>query len=216
MSLHQEIDSNIQDTDPAHINFTESEKQKVAAIGPVGQELSEYTTSQCLSEKEVWQRIRSGSLLAKCQNGKLMIYEQQSKKLITNKSKPTGKTKTPNLPPIPLENHKIILKNNEPAPYTSDNLSKQLPPEIGFFLDHLSIAKEENNEIIKLTQNSISQITQMAESVVDTKDKLINNQEKQIEFLEKDQLEKDKHISSLLQEIEDLKMLVETLSQKID
>lgn len=83
--------------------------------------------------------------------------------------------------------------------------------EIALLLDHLSLAKEENREILKMTQESIRKVTELTDTIVEMKDSVIDAKEAQILFL-KDQLEsREKEIRKLLQQKEDLEILAQTI-----
>lgn len=83
--------------------------------------------------------------------------------------------------------------------------------EIALLLDHLSLAKEENREILKMTQESIRKVTELTDTIVEMKDSVIDAKEAQIMFL-KDQLDnKEKEIRKLLQQKEDLEILAQTI-----
>jgi hypothetical protein len=83
--------------------------------------------------------------------------------------------------------------------------------ELALLLDHLSLAKEENREILKMTQESIRKVTELTDTIVEMKDSVIDAKEAQIMFL-KDQLEsREKEIRKLLQQKEDLEILAQTI-----
>lgn len=83
--------------------------------------------------------------------------------------------------------------------------------EIALLLDHLSLAKEENREILKMTQESIRKVTELTDTIVEMKDSLLDARETQILFL-KDQLDgREKEIRKLKQQKEDLEILAQTI-----
>ena len=87
-------------------------------------------------------------------------------------------------------------------------------PEMALLLDHLSLAKEENREILRLTQDSIRKVTELTDSIVEMKDALIEAKQTQILTL-KEQLDaKDREIRKLLQQREDLEMLARTMAEQ--
>ncbi|MEZ4743941.1 MAG: hypothetical protein R3B45_16090 [Bdellovibrionota bacterium] len=117
------------------------------------------------------------------------------------------------LPELPLMTQNKELNNQIPkgsfAPLTSNE-----HPELALLLDHLSLAKEENKEIIKLTQDTINKITEMSESIVSMKNEVIAAKSQQILTL-KEQLElQGQEIRKLQQEKEDLEMLANSISSE--
>ncbi len=83
--------------------------------------------------------------------------------------------------------------------------------ELALLLDHLSLAKEENREILKMTQESIRKVTELTDTIVEMKDTVIEAKETQIMFL-RDQLEtREKEIRKLMQQKEDLEILAQTI-----
>lgn len=85
-------------------------------------------------------------------------------------------------------------------------------PEIALLLDHLSLAKEENREILKMTQESIKKVTKLSDSLIEMKDSVIEAKDDQIQALKEKISGSNKEISKLKQENEDLEMLAKTLS----
>jgi chromosome segregation ATPase len=79
--------------------------------------------------------------------------------------------------------------------------------EMALFIDHLSLAKEENKDILRLTQDSINRITQLSESVISLKDELLKARDTEIQALKKRLQSKNLTIRRLRQELEDLSML---------
>lgn len=85
-------------------------------------------------------------------------------------------------------------------------------PEVALLLDHLSLAKEENKEIIKLTQDTIQRVTTMCESIVEMKNEIIEAKSAQIADLKERLGEQNLQIQSLNQEKEDLEMLARSIT----
>ena len=83
--------------------------------------------------------------------------------------------------------------------------------EIALLLDHLSLAKEENRDILRLTQDSISRITQMAETMMSMKDEILRQREDELGRLRKSVEDQGRAVNRLKQELEDLHILNRTL-----
>ncbi len=91
---------------------------------------------------------------------------------------------------------------------------------VALLIDHLSLAKEENREILRLTQSSLEHITKTTEAIIHAKDALISKHEAdflnlktQVEEREKALVQSEKEIQQLKQQIEDLQMLSKVLSE---
>ncbi|MGE0172816.1 MAG: hypothetical protein AB7T49_08525 [Oligoflexales bacterium] len=154
----------------------------------LGTDIKAYAAKHQLKEREIWERVKSGEIVARSQNGKLYIYEKDE---LRKKS--------------PLPEHKE-------TPSFVGAFADKDPAELTLFLDHLSLAKEENKEILKLTQASIQQITDLSQSLLTSKDEMIKTKSNQIAILQEKVRRREKIIIQLRQEIEDLKMLNKTLS----
>ncbi len=192
-----------------------------------GIELSRYAEQQGIGTGEVWQLVRLGQLAARTERGKVFVYERAiDDNALTapvdvamdsqyNKSL-KAETETSALPPLP---------STRDLQHTS-NLVPQAPaPEIALLLDHLSLAKEEHREIIRLTQDSISRITNMTEQLLAAKDTLLKEREEQLAdandevkardeklaTLAQEAAERDAMVTRLRQELEDMEMLNKTL-----
>lgn len=113
------------------------------------------------------------------------------------------------LPPLPGP---AANESSGTLPVLSERSNDRISnTEIALLLDHLSLAKEENREILKMTQESIRKVTELTDTIVEMKDTVIEAKESQILFL-KDQLDtKEKEIRKLLQQKEDLEILAQTI-----
>jgi hypothetical protein len=85
-------------------------------------------------------------------------------------------------------------------------------PEMALLLDHLSLAKEENKEIIRLTQDTIQRVTAMSENIVAMKNEIIDAKDAQIDILKERLGEQSSRIQTLNQEMEDLEMLARSIA----
>jgi hypothetical protein len=155
-----------------------------------GLELALYAREHGMKEREVWDLIKSGKLTARTQNGKLYVYEKDLE---------TGS---------PREGNFIVN-----TAQTNDS-ARGMSSELALFFDHLSLAKEENKEILRLTQSSIKQITEMSQSIIASKDEIIRNKEDKLATLNDKLAEQTRMVNQLRQEIEDLKILNRTLDRQ--
>ena len=178
-----------------------------------GLELSAYAQAHALSADEIWQRIRAGSLMGRTQGGKVYVYDCDAP--LQGSPQAPSTACFDGLPPLPPTDRAVV------GGAALDLSTSPQSTELALLLDHLSLAKEEHREILKLTQDSIKQITAMAESLVAVKDSLIahkdeqlQRQEREIEKLKAQVKKKSRSGRRLSQELEDIQMLVKTLEPK--
>jgi len=122
------------------------------------------------------------------------------------------------LPPLPTDEidafkqqERIFHGATSSAQILPISTEKVTNTELALLLDHLSLAKEENREILKMTQESIRKVTELTDTIVEMKDTVIDAKETQIMFL-KEQLEtREKEIRKLMQQKEDLEILAQTI-----
>lgn len=84
-------------------------------------------------------------------------------------------------------------------------------PELALLLDHLSLAKEENREILKMTQESIRKVSELSDTIVEMKDAVIEAKDAQINALREQLQMRDRALKELRQHNEDLEMLTRTV-----
>lgn len=195
-----------------------------------GVELSAYADQNDLTTADVWALVRQGELAARTQRGKVYVYDRalEDEELIAEEA-PQAATSTSTrpitsaapafLPPLPT------ASTATPA---SALVPQQPAPEIALLLDHLSLAKEEHREIIRLTQDSITRITSMTEQLLAAKDTTIRDREEQlasahdevemrdqkIAAMEQQMADRDAMVTKLRQELEDMEILTKTLSNQ--
>lgn len=162
-----------------------------------GIELSLYAKDQNVSEHEVWNKIRSGDLIGRSFNGKLYIHEPSA----DSNNELDRLQASVDLPPLPEDS------------FAANNLQESNAPEMALLLDHLSLSKEENKEILRLSQDSISRITQMSDTIISLKDELLRTKDEQMDGLREKMKSKDVEIAQLKQELEDLRMLASAIGQ---
>jgi hypothetical protein len=119
----------------------------------------------------------------------------------------TSKVDT-SVPPFPGE------EAPNPPGYLAVAESKAIHPEIALLLDHLSLAKEENREIIKLTQDALTRVSTMTDTMIKMKDQLIGAKDEQLMSMKEILALRDSEIRKLKQEREDLEMLARTLAEQ--
>ena len=199
-----------------------------------GISLSDYAAHSGISEAEVWRRIKRGEIVARPLNGKLLIWNETPQEAHsqkehtsglalpndppTNPSPKSAKPLTDALPPIPEDSE--IETSTLRTPTSSMQESAPLPKsgagipttELALIIDHLSLAKDENRDILSLTQDSIRKITELSDVLIATKDALLEAKEFQIEALKERLTRREKEINNLKKANEDLEILASTIT----
>lgn len=176
--------------------------------------LDTYASQQNISHREIWKQVKSGKLIARTQNGKIYIYsdsipnihvttpeswDAQSKNSTKDQEDQASTGCEFGLPPLPSTTSEQSDKE------TFLGLSGKFAdsPEVALLLDHLSLAKEENREVLRLAQESIRTMTDTTEKVIHAKDQLITEKDRMIS--QKDELiaEKDRQLELIRQKLAD-------------
>ena len=190
-----------------------------------GLPLDEFARKCGQSEAEVWRRLRGGELIGRTQKGRLYVFEQEPQFDLIEEEAP----KTPvaghverldlrDLPPLPDASEAAAASNPTPGPtvragaYLALSGDKSSTPEMALLIDHLSLAKEENREILRLTQDSIRRVTELTDRIVEMKDQLIVAKETEVELLRRELAAEKTRARRLAQQNEDLEMLARTMA----
>lgn len=168
---------------------------RVGATVARGVPLAEFAKRHSVSESEVWRRLRAGELLGRSERGGLMILDEG----------PIDASPS-ELPPLPSDPQDGFMAIS-PGPQGTSS-------EVALLLDHLSLAKEENREILKMTQEAIRRVTELSDSVVAMKNAVIEAKDTQIDALREQLATREERIRQLLQRTEDLEMLARALSER--
>ena len=200
-------------------DFGESESNQRLDItaSDDGIPIEDYAEKFVLSETEIWRRLRSGELLGRTVKGRLLIYPPESMDVDMAE-----------LPPLP-EGYQSSPRAGA-SPERSSNffgLSEDQTngPELALLLDHLSLAKEENREILRLTDHSLRRVSELSDALVQMKDAMIIAKDAELAALKRERdLEiarlQDKLAASerenkkLKQQSEDLEMLARAMAQQ--
>lgn len=176
-----------------------------------GLELSEAARTLGVSIDEIWKRIRNGRLIARTLRGKVLVYTDMNDFLMQE-----------GLPPPPT----MPMQSTTAAPIASiEHVSPQLPviyggqagshsQELALLIDHLSLAKDENREILKLTQDSMSRLTQMTDAIIEMKDAMLAAKDEQVTILKETLSNQAEELVRILKEKEDLETLAQALQSK--
>lgn len=209
---------------------------RVGAVGgvpPAKLTLAAYAALTGLSEAEVWRRLQNGDLTGRHLDGQIIIEAGNSPRDI--ESLDFG-----SLPPPPLDGDFAPLSpprsgaaaterplsadfvvdedSSAPAEVVAPADARAMspvspPPEMALLLDHLSLAKEENREILRLTQESIRKITSMSDALIEMKDALLDAKDVELAALRQQLAARDQDLTLLKQKHEDLEMLARSLAE---
>ncbi len=182
-----------------------------------GLELTDAAQTLCVSIDELWRRIKNGALIARTVRGKVYVYTDLHP---THENMP--------LPPPPGASASLspagewnnltgveplhaasygALTRTDPADLTAGSGSS----ELALLIDHLSLAKEENREILRLTQDSMARLSQMTDSILEMKDSIIAAKEEQLAIMKDRLAEQAKELSQALKEKENLETLARAI-----
>lgn len=193
-----------------------------------GLSIEEYATKHELSEAEVWRMLRRGEVVGRTQEGHLLVFESAAQAPAPEAlSVPAPEPKLPPgptpdatiddltfLPPLPSEDGKVTLARSgaSAGEYLTLSGERASSPELALLLDHLSLAKEENREILRMAQDSIKKVTEMSDAMLEMKDRVIDARETELLALKEQLAQRDTEMKKLRQQNEDLEMLAHTMA----
>jgi hypothetical protein len=210
-----QADSRNQDQ-PAHTrqpHVSAMDSRDALFVGPAvtdeidGLQLSDAASTLGISVDEIWRRIRNGMLLARTEKGKVLVYTDLAL---------SGRDDS--LPPPPgMTSPDFDYGAARAVAYDAPRAELTVPghsQEIALLIDHLSLAKEENREILRLTQDSMARLSQMTDAMMDMKDSIIASKEEQMSILKERLAEEQANLLRALKEKEDLETLTQALQQR--
>ena len=183
-----------------------------------GMPIEDYAEKFLLSETEIWRRIRHGELLGRTHQGRLLIYPPSS-----------IEATLADLPPLPdrtpIPSRVGATHERSGGDFLGLSGERSSTPELALLLDHLSLAKEENREILRLTDQSMKRVCEMSEALIQMKDAVIvskdtellavrQQRDTEVASLEAKLAASDMEIRRLRQQSEDLEMLARTMAQQ--
>ena len=204
-----------------------------------GLPLEKFAEARKMSETAVWKQLRTGQLYGRSVQGELLIYELQPER---NGSTSVNTEADIDQRSARYSDRLPRPPNDEISPFTqresadlhgplqdekedhAQDISKSLTltgavaegggsPEIALLLDHLSLAKEENREILRMTQESMKKVSELNDQIVAMKNDVIETKEAQIATLEQRLAQQKVELLKVRQEREDLETLNRTLSE---
>jgi hypothetical protein len=183
-----------------------------------GMPIEDYAEKFLLSETEIWRRIRHGELLGRTHQGRLLIYPASSIEATLADLPPL-----PDRAPIPTRVGATHERSG--ADFLGLSGERSSTPELALLLDHLSLAKEENREILRLTDQSMKRVCEMSDALIQMKDAVIvskdtellavrQQRDTEVASLEAKLAASEMEIRRLRQQSEDLEMLARTMAQQ--
>ncbi len=200
-----------------------------AVSGGDGLSIEDYAAKNDLSEAEVWRMLRRGEVIGRTQQGHLLVFGAgasssgpgpASLPQVPEAKLPPGPTPDATiddltfLPPLPSEDGRVTLARSGASAGEFLTLSgeRASSPELALLLDHLSLAKEENREILRMAQDSIKKVSEMSDAMLEMKDRVIDARETELLALKEQLSRRDGEMKKLRQQNEDLEMLANTMA----
>lgn len=177
-----------------------------------GMEISLYAKHHNTHEGEVWRKIRSGELIAKPYKNKLYIYSETNNGILLDSKEPLFTIDKSSTPSAPIIDEDLLQEESLPElpefkesltgaskSLINTNTSSSESQQIALLLDHLSLAKEENREVLQLAKETVEKVTKMSEEIVSMKDSIIESHKEHIEI-------EKKKVEDLSQQMEQQKL----------
>jgi hypothetical protein len=181
-----------------------------------GLELSAAAQILGVSVDDIWRQVRNGKLIARTERGQVLVYTD-CEFISGLEGLPPLPSSSVTIEPIPTsasEEPQKAVRMEEL--YPSALVQSHQPSdrqEIALLIDHLSLAKEENREILRLTSESMSKLSEMTDRMLEMKDSIIASKEEQMQILKQRLAEQSSELRQALQQKEDLETLTEALQR---
>jgi hypothetical protein len=168
-----------------------------------GLEISEAAKSLGITVDEIWRRVRNGKLVARTLRGKVLVYTDLEGLMMEEGLPP---------PPASIAPNQSLSPTSDIQTHTALGLQPAIhSQELALLIDHLSLAKDENREILKLTQDSMNRLTQMTDAILEMKDAMLAAKDEQLRNLQLKLTEQSEELVKVLKEKEDLETLTQSL-----
>lgn len=175
----------------------DSEAGKLADVDIITYAKVTGTTPQA-----VWDDLRAGKLLGRVFEGQVLVCNPQTSHVDIGKNQVFNFSALPPLPKSGSQNMLVPQAKNEAAATST---------EVALLIDHLSIAKEENREIIRLTQDAMQRMESLHQKVLDTKDQIIEDRNQEIALMRTELAMLKEKVQLLQKEKEDFETLTRVL-----
>lgn len=184
-----------------------------------GLELTAAAQVLGISIDEVWKRIRNGLLIARTNKGQVLVYTDMAEALALEGLPPPPAAASLSGGTQSATRGQITRIQKDSEVNDVHPISVQVPSiagtqELALLIDHLSLAKDENREILRLTQDSMARLTQMTDTILEMKDAIIASKDQQLDLLKQQMTEQSKDLVRVLKEKEDLETLTQALQIK--
>jgi len=256
----------------------EAHRQETEDFG--GMTLEAFAQKQGLTMSQAWRKLKSGELIARTEQGRLIVYptnsSQHEEPVLTGPvvshdqlprsgaeaGTPSNSFEVPassavdddssglhnwqdesSLPPVTTQPgfwqgssehtsagaHSSNIGLPPPPPSTSEPLTTKIhhhslspiiqertqgpSTEVALLIDHLSLAKEENRDILRFSQETMNRLTNMSDAILALKDALLASKESEIQTLKDKVATQELTLRQLRQEKEDLEMLARTIAE---
>lgn len=205
-----------------------------------GVEISEYARANALTEAQVWQRVRRGELAGRLVAGRYLLYTDLPRPSVSAPERQGASASSVFAAMDPMigrsgldglldgvEGHQVfqpaapvsmafrdVAHPEVLGPETENLPSTGKPvhsPDLALLIEHLNLARQENREIIRLSEESIRRVTAMSETIVAAKESQIADRDDEIRRLQEQLDDRDRNVVRLQQEVEDLEMLARSL-----
>ena len=180
-----------------------------------GQDLETAAHTLGIGVEDLWRRIRNGQVMARSMRGKVYVYASASQ--VPPLTTQTVQTPSPDelpAPPTeaPLPRQIVVTQMEATLPHADLGTNLELANrEISLLIDHLSLAKDENRDIIRFTRESMNRLTDMTDTMLQMKDDVISAREQQVEMLNERMRIQAEELRTALREKENLETLARVL-----
>lgn len=183
---------NVKSSKPSSLSV--SDLQNAVGATFAGVEIHEYAKNSNITVDQVWKLIKQGKLVVRNVSGRLMICDDPETVALISSPEPIEKTRDSIIPLLSLE----------PGAAST--------PEIAVLLDHLSLAREENRDVLRMSQESLERISTLADQLLAAKNELLKRKDEELNHMRQELNSQQREASGLRREMEDLRMLVSTLA----
>ena len=180
-----------------------------------GMDLETAAQTLGIGVEDLWRRIRNGPVMARSMRGKVYVYAHVAPSPGVS-HQAAGIQAAEELPPAPAEvpspRQIVVTQMTESVPNADLGSNLELANrEISLLIDHLSLAKDENRDIIRFTRESMNRLTDMTDTMLQMKDEVISAREQQVEMLNERMRIQTEELRAALREKENLETLTRVL-----
>jgi hypothetical protein len=187
-----------------------------------GLELSAAARILGISIDDIWRQVRNGKLIARTERGQVLVYTDSASIASVDGLPPLPKQKSIEqvahdaqvAGDVTVEHHHVATNRDNYYPTPLGQTTPSDRQEIALLIDHLSLAKEENREILRLTNESMSRLSELTDKMIEMKDSIIESKDEQMQILKQRLTEQTQELRQALKAKEDLETLTQALQRK--